>query len=423
MKIENQTDTRLYWRVFRPDDLVRVSGLADGWIGARSAAAWSDNAFGQVRLEIKNGTTSRYDDVVKTGVDLIVTGTSVHARGRATEMPLSGQPGERREVKPFPPAPGAVRRLLVVNEANIPVHVGISWGNVLQQVRNNLAAGDFDWFSLSEAGDHDLTILPAFSVDEKPSELNSIDHNGKAITGWTIAAAGVALTVATGGAALVFGAGLVVSGAGLVSIAADSKVAPWTTVLTGARGFDVVVTGGVSGTREKPSIALQPFDLETTVPGYYDQLVRTMADPTARIVSIDQQSVGRTMDAYRSGDFIAVTRDRDARIASRHWVLTEVGDGSVWIQQLSNGRYLDAHQDASQDFRACTRGGPGPGNQASRRWRLLPDGDAFRIQQVSSGRILDAHATPSYDYGVVTRENTAQASRRWVVTDVRPAFD
>ena len=69
------------------------------------------------------------------------------------------------------------------------------------------------------------------------------------------------------------------------------------------------------------------------------------------------------------------------------------------IQQVSNGRFLDAHEIASLDFRVVTRPQQ---NDDTQRWRLMDFGGGFfQIQQVSSGRFLEA--TLDGDFQVVTR--------------------
>ena len=58
------------------------------------------------------------------------------------------------------------------------------------------------------------------------------------------------------------------------------------------------------------------------------------------------------------------------------------------IRQKSNGRFVDAHENATNDFAVVTR--PAQNNH-TQRWVLLPVGDSFTIQQLSNGRFVDAH--------------------------------
>jgi hypothetical protein len=65
-----------------------------------------------------------------------------------------------------------------------------------------------------------------------------------------------------------------------------------------------------------------------------------------------------------------------------------VGGIVYTIRQVSNGRFLDAHEIASLNFRMVTRPFQ---NDDTRRWRLMDFGGGFfEIQQVSSGRFLAA---------------------------------
>ena len=69
------------------------------------------------------------------------------------------------------------------------------------------------------------------------------------------------------------------------------------------------------------------------------------------------------------------------------------------IVQVSSGRFLDAHEIASLNFRVVTR--PQQNND-TQRWRLFDFGGGFcTIQQVSSGRFLEV--TLDGDFQVVTR--------------------
>lgn len=59
------------------------------------------------------------------------------------------------------------------------------------------------------------------------------------------------------------------------------------------------------------------------------------------------------------------------------------------IRQKSNGRFVDAHESAANDFSVVTR--PFQNND-SQRWLVSPaGGGSFTIQQLSSLRFVDAH--------------------------------
>jgi len=85
---------------------------------------------------------------------------------------------------------------------------------------------------------------------------------------------------------------------------------------------------------------------------------------------------------------------------TQHWRLTNLGGNVHTIQQVSNNRFLDAHEISSFSFRVVTRKEQRFDN--SQRWILLDfGGNFFTIQQVSSGRFLEA--TLDGDFQVVTR--------------------
>jgi hypothetical protein len=44
-------------------------------------------------------------------------------------------------------------------------------------------------------------------------------------------------------------------------------------------------------------------------------------------------------------------------------------DGTFTVQQVSNGRFVDAHESAAEDFSVVTRD---PQNNDSQRWRISP---------------------------------------------------
>jgi len=54
---------------------------------------------------------------------------------------------------------------------------------------------------------------------------------------------------------------------------------------------------------------------------------------------------------------------------TQRWVLMPTSDGSFTVQQLSKGRFLDAHDSAANDFGAVTRGAQ---NNDTQRWIFDP---------------------------------------------------
>lgn len=88
--------------------------------------------------------------------------------------------------------------------------------------------------------------------------------------------------------------------------------------------------------------------------------------------------------------------------------------GTYAIQQLSNGRYLDAYDTPGKDFRVVTRSGQG---NAAPRWVFRHEsGSTYTIQQENTGRFLDAYDTANRDFAVVTRPGRAGTAQRWLVT-------
>ena len=50
---------------------------------------------------------------------------------------------------------------------------------------------------------------------------------------------------------------------------------------------------------------------------------------------------------------------------TQRWVLLPSADGSFTVQQLSGGRFVDAHDSAANDFTVVTRGAE---NNDTQRW-------------------------------------------------------
>jgi Ricin-type beta-trefoil lectin domain-like len=89
---------------------------------------------------------------------------------------------------------------------------------------------------------------------------------------------------------------------------------------------------------------------------------------------------------------------------TQRWVLTNMGGDLFTIVQVSSGRFLDAHEIPSLNFRVVTR--PQQNND-TQLWRLEDFGGSFfTIQQLSSGRSLEATLSAAEDFQVVTRPRT-----------------
>lgn len=131
------------------------------------------------------------------------------------------------------------------------------------------------------------------------------------------------------------------------------------------------------------------------------------------IYTLQQDSNGRFLDAHlvASDDFRVVTRTAQNN-PTQLWQLKRKSNGSYTIQQLSNMRYLDAHE-GSHDNTIVTR--PVQGN-ATQEWKLkrLPNG-SYTIRQRSNGRFMDAHQGVK-DNDVVTRNAQGNKTQQWTLT-------
>ena len=129
--------------------------------------------------------------------------------------------------------------------------------------------------------------------------------------------------------------------------------------------------------------------------------------------TIQQVSNGRYLDAHMvsSDDFRVVTRNAQNN-PTQLWVFKRKADGVYTIQQLANMRYLDAHE-GTHDNSIVTR--PAQGN-TTQQWKVqkLPNG-TFTIQQRSNGRFMDAHEGIK-DNDVVTRNAQGNNTQRWIIT-------
>ena len=90
-----------------------------------------------------------------------------------------------------------------------------------------------------------------------------------------------------------------------------------------------------------------------------------------------------------------------------------MGDGVYTIRQSSNGRYVDAHEAANNDFSLVTR--PRQNNN-TQRWIFTPVGNnVYTIRQRSSDRYVDAHEAASNDFSLVTRPRQNNDTQRWLL--------
>ena len=128
--------------------------------------------------------------------------------------------------------------------------------------------------------------------------------------------------------------------------------------------------------------------------------------------TIQQMRNGRYLDAHTNNgnDFSAVTRTSQSNDTQK-WLIDAIGDDKYKIRQKSNGRYLDAHTSGN-DFSVVTR--PDQNNN-TQTWIFTPLGTVYTIQQRSNLRYLDAHTSSSNDFSVVTRSAQDNDSQLWVL--------
>jgi hypothetical protein len=123
-----------------------------------------------------------------------------------------------------------------------------------------------------------------------------------------------------------------------------------------------------------------------------------------RIVNIQQGNGLRFVDAWDDGthDWTVVTRDFQNN-DSQKWRMVAVGSGIYTFQQLSSGRFLDAHETGAPgyDYRMVLR--PQQNNQ-SQQWRLVDYGGAFyTMENVLLARMADNSLDPALDFQLMTR--------------------
>ncbi len=78
-------------------------------------------------------------------------------------------------------------------------------------------------------------------------------------------------------------------------------------------------------------------------------------------------------------------------------------------------RWLDAYEDASQDYHVVHWA---PQNNDTQRWLMVPAGNGFyRFMQVSSSRFLDAHEVAAMGFRLVTRPFQQDHTQLWRVSE------
>ena len=100
-------------------------------------------------------------------------------------------------------------------------------------------------------------------------------------------------------------------------------------------------------------------------------------------------------------------QDNDTQV----WIRQFVGTVAK-IRQKSSGRFMDAHEDANNDFAAVTR--PAQNND-SQLWIVVATGDgSYTMRQLRNGRFLDAHELEANDFGAATRTAQNNDTQRWL---------
>lgn len=135
------------------------------------------------------------------------------------------------------------------------------------------------------------------------------------------------------------------------------------------------------------------------------------------VVTIQQVSSGRFIDAHEFAgeDYRLVTRPAQNN-STQLWRMVPLGNNIYTFQQMSNDRFVDAHEYAGEDYRLVTRP---PQNNTTQRWLLTSvGGNVYTIQQVSNGRYVDAHENAAEDYRVVTRPAQNNATQQWRIVTV-----
>ncbi len=140
--------------------------------------------------------------------------------------------------------------------------------------------------------------------------------------------------------------------------------------------------------------------------------------PLSGRYTIQQKSNGRFVDAHENSgqDFRLVTRTAQSNNSQR-WVFTPVATVCT-LQQKSSGRFVDAHETAGQDFRLVTRIAQ---HNSTQRWVLTPVPgliSTYTLQQLSNGRFVDAHEHANEDFRLVTRGAQDNDTQRWVASDL-----
>lgn len=251
MKIHNATPHASFtWKVYLKGDGAMLAAFDEGIVHAGETAAWLDNSG--PRTAIKVVLASPALPLTKT---LVVSGpwsSEWEITFDAASRTYTVGPVPARSLCRGPLIPGVT----VTNFSYGPVHVALSYGGVIQQVRNNLGPGDVDFLSTGtsriesatggrrQQGLFDLTIVSGMH----DTQFDSSDHNAWAGVAWGVTVVGgvaaVPLAAVGGWAAVLAGAGGVAAVGGVVLVAESVKLTPTTILnLDAAISHDVWVYG------------------------------------------------------------------------------------------------------------------------------------------------------------------------------------
>jgi Ricin-type beta-trefoil lectin domain-like len=153
-----------------------------------------------------------------------------------------------------------------------------------------------------------------------------------------------------------------------------------------------------------------------------DSFNLTSLVPDPGIYTIQQMSNSRFVDAHEIAekDFAIVTRIAQNNDSQR-WLFEHISGDAYTIRQVSSGRFADAHEIESKDFALVTRPQQ---NDDTQRWIVKPSGEStFTIQQKSNNRFVDAHEIESKDFLVVTRPEQNDNTQRWIIKSASPPPD
>ena len=182
--------------------------------------------------------------------------------------------------------------------------------------------------------------------------------------------------------------------------------------------FHLAITGRENSMDQRISIFLTTvaFGLCLTMSVWFLSIEANAATGQRQlsgVYTIQQMSNDRYVDAHENSknDYALVTRPAQKNDTQR-WILTPLGDNVYTIQQKKNRRYVDAHENSKNDYVLVTR--PAQGN-ATQRWILTLQGDnVYIIQQQSSRRYVDAHENSVNGYRLVTRPAQNNNTQQWL---------